>query len=329
MKLISVLMCVYNTPEEYLRESIESILNQTYKKIEFIIVDDCSDLNTKNILNSYRDSRICLYHNEMNLGLTRSLNIGLHKCNGDYVARMDSDDIAYPNRLEMQLEYIQKSNYIAIGSEYEFLPKKHYQRFMTEDLRKQKIRMIFSNAGIIHSTAFFDREKMERLGLQYNEEYKKSQDYGLWCDFMLTNSSLGNCPYVLLKWRESPGQISKVNSGEQKACRDKIRYNYIKNLITIDDKDANYLVKNFDGNIDLEEKNIKQISDCLIRIMKNNPCMEYLQKEICSIWMIQMIRRLRNKRFNGTIVNKMTVISLKPSNVLYFIKVLKNDRKKY
>ena len=87
--LVSVIMATHNTPEEYLRKSIDSILAQTYTDFEFIIVDDCSTDNSVAIIESYDDNRIRLIKNQENLGLTKSLNVGLRECQGEFVARMD------------------------------------------------------------------------------------------------------------------------------------------------------------------------------------------------------------------------------------------------
>ena len=106
-ELVSVLMCVYDTPVRYLKEATESILNQTYDNLEFIIVDDGSGLKeTGDYLEavSKADNRIKLIHNNNNIGLTKSLNIGLHFCKGNYIARMDADDISISERIEKQVQ---------------------------------------------------------------------------------------------------------------------------------------------------------------------------------------------------------------------------------
>ena len=104
MPKISVIMTVYNTEEKYLREAIESVLNQTFSDFEFIIVDDGSTNNAVEVVKSYRDERIKLVLNGKNLGMAKSSNIGLEMAQGEYIARMDSDDISLPERFEKQVE---------------------------------------------------------------------------------------------------------------------------------------------------------------------------------------------------------------------------------
>ena len=93
-------MTNYNTPEEYLRQAIDSILDQTYKNFEFIIVDDASTDNSLSVIESYKDKRVITLKNEENIGLTNSLNRALEVCKGEFIARMDSDDISEPIRFE-------------------------------------------------------------------------------------------------------------------------------------------------------------------------------------------------------------------------------------
>ena len=104
--LISVVMSNYNTEESYLRASIESILNQTYENFEFIIVDDCSTDNSIDVIESYSDKRIKLIKNKENMGLTKSLNVAIKEAKGEFIARMDADDISLPQRFEKQVEFL-------------------------------------------------------------------------------------------------------------------------------------------------------------------------------------------------------------------------------
>jgi len=102
---ISVIMSVYNG-EKYLREAIESILNQTFRDFEFIIINDGSTDKTSEILSSYNDPRIVIINNKRNIGLTKSLNKGLKMVKGEYIARQDADDVSLPERLERMVNFL-------------------------------------------------------------------------------------------------------------------------------------------------------------------------------------------------------------------------------
>ena len=106
MPLVSIIMSVYNE-ERYIQESLDSVLSQTLDNFELIIIDDCSTDKTAEMIEGYHDSRIRLYRNKENQGLTKNLNNALRYCRGDYIARMDGDDICLPQRLEKQVQYME------------------------------------------------------------------------------------------------------------------------------------------------------------------------------------------------------------------------------
>ena len=120
--LVTVLMPVYNA-ENYLAASIESILSQSYQNFEFILIDDGSTDNSKKIILSYKDSRILCLSNDINLGISSSLNKGIKVSSGKYIARMDADDISHANRLENELLMIQTENADICGCKWAVIDK--------------------------------------------------------------------------------------------------------------------------------------------------------------------------------------------------------------
>ena len=112
---VTLLMSVFNG-QSYLKEAIESILNQTFEDFEFLIINDASKDNSLRIIQSFDDSRIKLVHNSDNIGLTKSLNKGIDLAKGEFIARMDCDDISLPERLSMQVSFIDKNPDIGILS---------------------------------------------------------------------------------------------------------------------------------------------------------------------------------------------------------------------
>ena len=114
---VTVLMSVYNG-ERFLREAVECILNQTFRDFEFLIINDGSTDGTRDIILSYKDSRIRLVNNKDNVGLTKSLNKGLAMSSGELVARQDSDDISSLHRLAQQVNFLDSHpEVVAIGSQ--------------------------------------------------------------------------------------------------------------------------------------------------------------------------------------------------------------------
>ena len=180
---ISVIMSVYNG-EAHLRESIESILNQTFNNYEFIIIDDASIDSSLQIIQSYqsKDKRIILTSNEKNLGLTQSLNKALTIAKGKLVARQDADDLSVETRLEKQYEFLmEKPDIILISSSASIIESrgneiypKHY-KLSPEQIEKYLKRQNI----IVHGSVMFRKNEIINLG-GYREHFRYAQDYDLW-----------------------------------------------------------------------------------------------------------------------------------------------------
>jgi glycosyltransferase involved in cell wall biosynthesis len=217
---VSVLMSVYNG-SQYLRESIESILNQTFTDFEFIIINDCSTDNTWEILNEYaiQDQRLVLISNPENLGLTKSLNKGLQVAKGEYIARQDADDISLPQRLETQASLLNKHSDIALVScnieiiNSEGCPIEKYHRSCESDLVGWYL--LFYNHLGGHSQVIFRRDIVMNLG-GYCENYRYAQDYELWCRIVKVGKIV-ILPEFLLQQRRHNQSISLVKALEQDA----------------------------------------------------------------------------------------------------------------
>ena len=195
MPKISVIMPVYNTKEEWLRNAIESILNQTYTDFEFIIINDGSTNNAREVILSYNDERI-KYIEQENQGIAVTLNNGLDIAKGDYVARMDSDDISLPERFKKQVDFLDNNADISIlGSWFEIFPEmqviKHPATVKYIDL----IRCCF----IGHPTIMLRKCDLDKYNLRYNSSYK-CEDYELWSR-AIRNLKFYNLQEILLKYR--------------------------------------------------------------------------------------------------------------------------------
>ena len=220
-KKISVVMPVFNIQIDFLKEAVESILNQSFREFEFIIIDDGTTDGSSQYLESISDPRIRIIRNERNLGITKSLNIGFSNARGKYIARMDSDDISLPCRLQEQYNLMERHpEVIVCGSKTGKVGSNHYNlsgKIKMEDMEEYRIRMLFVNPGPFHPTAFFRHEKLLEHHIQYDENLYYAQDYGMW----ETISHYGRVCIledVLLLRREHESQISKVHRGRQIQC---------------------------------------------------------------------------------------------------------------
>jgi glycosyltransferase involved in cell wall biosynthesis len=199
---ISVIMSVYNGGE-YLKEAIDSILNQTFSNFEFLIVNDASIDSTSTILSQYSDPRIRVIDNESNKGLTYSLNLMLDQSRGNYIGRMDADDIALPKRLEIQYKFMEMHLETGIcGSFVESFiqgtPKKQIVRFPKTDMGIRAFA--FFQSPFCHPSTMFRKEIIDKYHLQYSSLYIKSEDYALWVE-LLKYTRGATIPQVLLKYR--------------------------------------------------------------------------------------------------------------------------------
>lgn len=238
--LISVLMCVYNTPVLYLREAVMSIIGQSYNNLEFVIVDDSSD--DGDVIDYLEelacdDNRVKLIHNKENSGLTRALNIGLKQCHGKYIARMDSDDISLANRLIIQYDYMEKNRDVAlVGSNIISFGEGLEEKDETgtddafDDPEGYRIRSLMQHSGPAHPTFMFRREFLEKNGIEYREDILKAQDYGIMCDILLAGGIIRKIRAPLLKYRIHSGQITNTAEIEQKAYQCRVSYDNFKKV---------------------------------------------------------------------------------------------------
>ena len=212
MPLISVIMSVYNESESILRTAVESILKQTFKDFEFIIVMDSPENEVnKGILSEYAkaDDRICLLFNEKNEGLTFSLNRALQHAKGKYIARMDADDVSLPSRFELQRDYLEKNNLDFIGGYVQTISQKGeiINNCIKVPLENNKIqKKMLINTCVFHPAWFLKKAVFDDIG---NYDTKYVEDYEFILKAMKKNYVFGNVPEVILQYRMTADSISR------------------------------------------------------------------------------------------------------------------------
>ena len=217
--MISIIMSTYKEEETLLRESIESILNQTFKDFEFIIILDYPDNNLhKKIIEEYSkiDNRIRFFVNENNLGLTGSLNRGLSLAKGEYIGRMDADDISLPYRLERQLEYIKKNQYDLIGGITQMIDEDGNSIYSIQkvptDFNKIKKALRYGQC-IAHPTWLGRKEVFDCLNGYRNIPLCEDFDFTLRA--VLNGFKISNLNETVLKYRMTKNSISRNNLYDQ------------------------------------------------------------------------------------------------------------------
>ena len=219
---LTVLMSVFNG-ERFLKKAVGSVLSQTFSDFEFLILDDCSTDNTWNILTNFHDSRIRLIKNSVNMGLTRALNKGLGLARGEYVARMDADDISLPERLQRQKTFLDKNRNIAmVGCWVEVIDEngqktKRVNFPIVPYLLRWRLLLINTFA---HSAVMFRKDAALGVG-GYSEKLRYAQDYDLWSRISI-NWDVANIPNVLVQWRFWKEGISAVQAKKQEEATKQI-----------------------------------------------------------------------------------------------------------
>lgn len=212
--IISVVMPVYNA-EKYLDESIESILKQTYQNFEFIIINDGSIDKSLEIIKKYQnqDERIVLISRE-NKGLVASLNEGIAKAKGKYIARMDADDVSLSERLETQLKYMITNNLDICGGNYLIIDQ-NSKTISTSEVPESFSEILLtmvSNVPFAHPSVMIKKFFLDDKKLKYGiNGYKNAEDLDLWINMYNQNARFGNVKKRIIKYRVVPTSMSRTN----------------------------------------------------------------------------------------------------------------------
>ena len=238
---VSILLPVYNG-ELFVREAIASILAQTFQTYELIVIDDGSTDNSAVIVVEYQkaDDRVQLYRQPNNQGLIATLNHGLQLVRGDYLARMDADDLSLPDRLTQQVHALDEDpTLVIIGSAYELIgPKGDFKRIDRFPVHDTSIRwQLLFNSSFAHSSVMVRMDALRRNGLGYNPQSVHAEDYDLWSR-LLGYGKGANIEIPLIKRRQHPSQLTQTNSNLVLEAGDQISQRNLSKLhvtLSLDD----------------------------------------------------------------------------------------------
>lgn len=245
---ISVIMATYKEPEYMLRQAVESILKQTYKEFEFIIIlDNPDNIRHKEILKEYQkqDSRIKFYINEKNIGLAESLNKAIKFAKGKYICRMDADDCSLPERLQNQKSYLEINDADMIGGITQVIDEKGSILYSIKHVptNPEKIKKALRyNQVLAHPTWFGKREMFIRLG-----GYRKiplCEDYDFTLRAVLSGYVMSNLDETILQYRMTEQSISRANLYEQYLYAKYITKKYKKKEVATITQAEKYVKKN-------------------------------------------------------------------------------------
>ena len=233
MPRVSVIMPVYNV-EKYVGEAIESILNQTFTDFEFVIINDGSTDDTASIIKQYakKDKRIKFVNHSKNKGLIAVLNEGLGLCRGEYVARMDSDDISLQTRFEKQIAYMDKHpECVFLGAWCEKFGENITKQIFKYRNKIKLFDLLVYGCNFAHPTAMIRNNIVKKYKINYDINYPHAEDYAIWSDFA-KYTEIHNLQEVLLNRRWHASNVSVLHENTQKQSAERVRKNILKTLLS-------------------------------------------------------------------------------------------------
>ncbi|MDN3204698.1 glycosyltransferase family 2 protein [Algoriphagus sediminis] len=261
MALVSVLMPVFNA-ETCVKESVQSVLNQTLQDFELIVVDDASTDNSLKSLSSFTDSRIKILSLQENLGIAGALNTGFAEASGKYILRMDADDVALPMRFERQVEYMETNPNIGLsGTLVEYFDGTLFNSPVENAYLKPSLLL---DCPFAHPSVIIRKEVMDKYGLVFSGYL---EDYQLWMNLSRI-TDFGLLPEVLLKYRQSENQFTAQNFEKRRKEANKLRVQFagfwLKRELTEEEKSIVSVGPSG------QNQNLQEVGDL---------CMEFLRKD--------------------------------------------------
>lgn len=308
---VSVLMSVYNETINDLSLSVNSILNQTYKNFEFIIINDNPHNNEiKNYLDNiiFNDDRIKIINNKENIGLALSLNKGILFSSGEYILRMDADDISREDRMEKQLNHIKNGPYDVVCSDFKSIDEEgkivqeKWNYFTDEKLKK---RLPIRNC-VHHPTVMVRKSCLENMKGYRN--FNSAQDYDLWLRMLDKDYKFSMINETLLDYRVRENSITKSKRGNQMMSIVYIRNLYLERKEYKCSKDS-YTFENYKIFLEAELNNKD-----LTRLDKSLKLMEKTQESFFKYgtrMYIFFVDNLYRKKIISELTGKYTNISKK------------------
>lgn len=274
---VSIVLPVYNA-QDYINESIYSILNQTFTNFELIIIDDGSTDKSYEIINSFDDPRIKILKHERNLGLIKSLNEGIRLSSGELIARMDADDISQPKRLEKQVNFLKSNHNIGVCSTwYEVMARKKYIKRDETDPEKVKSLLLYY-CPLAHPTVMFKKSIIEKVNY-YSTDYPHAEDYELWIR-LIEITNIANIPEVLFRYRPHDNQVSNKFKSVQNNSIMRAQNNLLKRIgISPSEQENNVNSKIFFREFPEDVSFILECENWLIKIIEANLSYKYFNEE--------------------------------------------------
>ena len=244
MPKVSIIMPVYNTKKEYFIEAINSILRQTYIDFEVLIIDDCSNIDYCDVMSSYDDIRIKYFKLSQNVRAANARNFAIKKAKGEFIAFLDSDDIALPERLGLQLKFLEANPHIdCVGSSFMILPEGKICNHPANHIDIIKY-LLFVGCSFLQSSVMLRKSTLIKNNIFYKDEFVPCEDYALWLD-LIGVSTFANTNDILAKYRLHGNNVSIQKADLQKAAGDEAKIRKILSLAGLSDNKSYHALLNY------------------------------------------------------------------------------------
>ena len=270
---VTVLMSAYNA-ESFINEAVDSVLKQTFSDFEFLIFEDKSTDTTLELLQSFKDSRIRLIVNEENQGLTKNLAQGVLMAQGEYIARMDADDVCLPERLQTQFSYLEQNPDISVlGTAVTFFDGTGWEFVAHQPLGHEEIKCtLLYGFTMLHPSVTFRKADFQAHDLNYDPHFRVSQDHDLWTR-AIRKLRFANLYQPLLKMREHSGKIGNTRKSLQQDLSNEIRKRQL------DELGVSFTEKEFEA-FDFSMASIQDITNSAAEIQSLKASLTNIQQEL-------------------------------------------------
>ena len=333
MVKVSVLMPVYNA-EKYLSDAIDSIISQTFEDWELIVINDGSTDNSESIIAGYSDSRIYYIRNTENIGLIRTLNKGIDLCQGQYIARMDADDISLPGRLKKQVDFLDKNpDYLMCGTNAAVINDQGGITGRIRNLSENEylqIHLLFS-VPFVHPSMMIRKEVLQAN--RYNSNFKHVEDYELWCR-IARQGKITNLKEELFEYRWHDSNVSVVYNRIQEELKNKIIREELKKLDIDPTEEELYCHKitfklysrGSKQNISIEQSN--SVSAWFSLLIEKNKTKKVYDHDsfVAYLWSRWAVLCIYQKKYHK--IFSPSFVSFKPGILAKYVKLLAFLRRK-
>lgn len=279
---ISVIMPVYNV-ENYVSTAVQSILDQTFENFELIVIDDASTDKTFDIINRFKDQRIIKLQNKANIGIANTLNKGLKLAQGEFIARMDGDDVSKPDRFNKQLNFMKSNPELIISGTHMDLINNNgvFTKLQKKKigLEEIKIALFFGHTALAHPSIIIRKQLLDSFYLRYDSAFRYAEDFDLYCR-SIQYAPIDNLEESLIQYRIHDGSVSRKFQFQQQIDAKIALYLHLRRLnltFTLEQFRVHTNISFGDETCIFHEKEIQLWFD---KLQKWNRLNKYFNKEL-------------------------------------------------